>query len=98
MDETFVHQGITFTWNDSKAKSNRSRHGIEFSLAVEAFFDPFLVVEDATKSASETRQAVIGLTIDWQLLFVVFAETDTGIRIISARPVTAAERKRYEDQ
>ena len=61
------------------------------------FFDPFLAIEDAT-GGSEQRDAVIGLTEDWSLLFVVHMVRDgETIRIISARPATAQERKRYED-
>jgi uncharacterized DUF497 family protein len=46
----------------------------------------------------EVRDAAIGLTEDWTLLFVVhlMREGDT-IRIISARPATAWERRSYED-
>lgn len=60
-------------------------------------FDPFIRIEDAS-AGEEERDAAIGLTEDWALLFVVhiLREGDT-IRIISARPATTQERRTYED-
>ena len=49
------------------------------------------------KTSDELRQAVLGLTTTWALLFVVYVERGDTLRIISARPVTSAERNRYED-
>ena len=46
----------------------------------------------------EMREAVIGMTADWQVLYVVFVERDNAIRTISARPVTRQERLQYENQ
>jgi uncharacterized DUF497 family protein len=46
----------------------------------------------------EQRDAAIGLTEDWTLLFVVhLLRGGEIIRIISARPATARERRVYED-
>ncbi|WP_342597933.1 BrnT family toxin [Cyanobacterium aponinum UTEX 3222] len=48
MDLILILNGITFIWNEEKAKQNPIKHkGITFEKAVEAFFDPFLVVVDA---------------------------------------------------
>ncbi|MDZ8137222.1 MAG: hypothetical protein RM049_18275 [Nostoc sp. DedQUE04] len=45
--------GITFIWNEKKAWINRSNDdGITFQQAVEAFFDPFLVMVDASRNGS----------------------------------------------
>ena len=61
MDVYFVLNGITFVWNDEKARSNLSKHdGITFQQAAEAFSDPLLVVIDASRNR-EARDAVIGL-------------------------------------
>jgi hypothetical protein len=44
------------------------------------------------------REAAIGLTEDWSLLFVVHVERqEDAIRIISARPATPEERSHYEN-
>jgi uncharacterized protein len=61
MDVYFELNGITFVWNDVKAKGNPAIHdGITFQQSAEAFFDPFLIVVDASRNG-EAREAVIGL-------------------------------------
>lgn len=71
MDVFFVLNGVTFVWNEEKAGINPSNHdGVTFQQAVEAFFDPFLVVVDASRNDQE-RDAVIGLDRRWNLLYVV---------------------------
>ncbi|MEQ9367755.1 MAG: BrnT family toxin [Coleofasciculus chthonoplastes F3-SA18-01] len=68
-----------------------------FQQATEAFFDPFLVVVDASRN-DEARDAVIGLDKRWNLLYVVHIERDDDmIRIISARKATRKEREYYEN-
>ncbi|MGY6529440.1 MAG: BrnT family toxin [Cyanobacterium sp.] len=98
MDRTFTLNSITFIWNEEKAKQNFIKHkGITFERACEAFFDPFLVVIDASRNY-ETRDAVIGMDNHNYLLFVVhIQQEDDMIRIISARQATRQERNYYEN-
>lgn len=98
MDVYFVLNGITFVWNEQKARQNPAQHnGVTFQQATEAFFDPFLVVVDASRN-NEARDAVIGLDKRWNLLYVVHIERhDDMIRIISARKATRKERDYYEN-
>ena len=97
MDVYFALNGITFVWHNEKARINPQHHdGITFQQATEAFFDPFLVVVDASRSG-EVRDAVIGLDRRWNLLYVVYIERENDIiRIISARKTTGKERESYE--
>ncbi len=97
MDVHFPLNGLTFVWNDQKARANLLKHdGITFPQAAEAFFDPLLVVVDASRS-DEARDAVIALDKRWNLLFVVFVEReDDYIRIVPARKATRKERELYE--
>ena len=94
----FVLNGITFIWDDEKARINPINHdGISFQQAAEVFFDPFLVVVDASCN-EEARDAVIGLDTRWNLLYVVHIEREENvIRIISARKATRQERAEYEN-
>ena len=69
-----------------------------FETTCEVFFDPFLRVVEISDELGETREAVIGLTVDWRMLYVVYTEREDVVRIISARPAVAAERKDYENQ
>lgn len=98
MDVYFVLDGITFVWNDEKARSNPSKHSsITFQQAAEAFFDPFLIVVDASCN-DEARDAIIGFDKKWSLLYVVYMEREVGVmRIISARKATRQEREDYEN-
>lgn len=97
MDVYFVLNGIVFVWNDDKARINPQNHdGITFQQSAEAFFDPLLVVVDASRN-DEVRDAVIGLDKRWSLLYVVYIEREGDtIRIISARKATRKEREYYE--
>ncbi len=89
--------GIHFEWHAVKAVANRRKHGVEFEQACEVFFDPFLRTLDADQEGEEAREAVLGLTEDWQFLYVVFVERGDAFRIVSARRATRAERRHYED-
>ncbi|WP_245940129.1 BrnT family toxin [Stenomitos frigidus] len=93
----FVLNGITFSWDDEKARINPLNHdGITFQQAAEAFFDPFLMLVDVSRN-DEARDAVIGLDARWNLLYVVhIQQEEMGIRIISARKATRQERADYE--
>lgn len=98
MDVYFVLNGVAFIWNDDKARINPRNHdGVTFQQAAEAFFDPLLVVVDASRN-DEERDAVIGLDRHWNLLYVVYIERENDIiRIISARKATRKEREYYEN-
>jgi uncharacterized DUF497 family protein len=97
VDINFLFHGQRFVWDSEKASSNVNKHGVKFEKACEVCFDPFLRIEDATVD-EEPRDAAVGLAEDWTLLFVVhLLRGGDTIRIISARPATAQERRTYED-
>ncbi len=99
MKISYVLHGINFEWESGKAAANMRKHGVAFDTACETFFDPFLRVEDAGIVEGEAREAVVGLTVSWRLLYVVYVmRKDNDIRITSARPGTETERKFYEEQ
>jgi len=90
--------GITFEWDDTKARGNIKKHGISFEQACEVFFDPFLVVVDASED-EEQRDAIIAYDGLSRLLFVVHVFCDGDcFRLISARTASQQERKCYESQ
>ena len=98
MNTRFVLQGIVFIWDDAKSRANPVKHDdVTFEQAAEAFFDPFLILVDASRHDA-TRNAIIGLDRNSHLLFVVHIEAENEtIRIISARKATRSERNTYED-
>lgn len=89
---------IEFEWDVSKALLNLRNHKVSFETACEVFFDPFLQVKDAGIIDGEQREAVIGLTTSWKLLYVVYIVRDDIIRFISARLTTYKERIDYENR
>ncbi len=97
MDVLYRYEGLDFVWNAQKAASNFGKHGIRFEQACEVFVDPLVRLLDAGVE-DEARDAVIGVTEWGRLLFVVHIERENeAIRIISARPAEAREKKDYED-
>ena len=97
MDERLNLNGIGFIWNTDKAIANERKHGITFADASTVFFDPFLMLVDASPE-DESRDAVIVMAKDGRLLFVVhIAFEQELVRIISARKATRNERHRYEE-
>jgi hypothetical protein len=98
MNVKYKLHGITFEWDSRKASTNLEKHGISFETASEVFHDPFVQVTDEEIVEDEEREAVIGMTVDWRLVYVVYVMREEVVRIISARLVTNAERKSYEEQ
>ena len=98
MDVFSLLEGQLFVWESEKAALNIVRHGIRFERAREALLDPLAHYEDASPD-EEARQACIGLTTGYDLLYVVHVvrEGDT-VRLISARLAEPAERRRYENE
>jgi uncharacterized DUF497 family protein len=63
------------------------------------FFDPLaLTYDDPVHSSDEPREITIGHTRKRKLVFVSPIERQGRFRIISARAVTRAERKQYEER
>lgn len=98
MKISYLLNDIAFEWQSSKATANLKKHRVSFEKACETFFDPFLKVEEGGVVAHEAREAIIGMTVDWRLLFVVYVVGDEVVKLISARDVTSSERKEYEAQ
>ncbi|MCB8979972.1 MAG: BrnT family toxin [Ardenticatenaceae bacterium] len=87
---------MRFEWDAEKAYANYKKHGVEFRTAVEMFFDPFLMALDERIEEGEMRHHAVGMTKNWQILFVAFVWRGDDIRLISARLATNSERKQYE--
>jgi uncharacterized protein len=87
-------------WDEKKAKSNATKHGVSFDLAQTCFEDEYAeVFSDPEHSDDEYRQILIGLSFDLKTLVVVFTERSVKehdvIRIISARKATKKEFQFY---
>ncbi len=89
---------MKFEWDQNKADSNLSKHGVSFDEAPTAFDDPFyLDFFDPDHSFGENRYIIIGQSSNNRLLLVSYAEQGETVRLISAREATRRERKDYEE-
>jgi uncharacterized DUF497 family protein len=87
-----------FEWDDDKAASNLTKHGVSFEDARSVFRDPFAVelLDDRT-DYGEDRYILIGMSIE-NVLVVVYTERNERNRIISARRAEMNERRIYHEQ
>lgn len=89
---------ITFEWDDKKAKSNLKKHCVAFEEAQSVFYDDQAIqFWDDNNSKNEDRFLMLGLSNKFRILLVVhcFRESESTIRIISARKATKNEMKEY---
>ena len=87
-----------FEWDDQKATSNLSKHGVSFDEAVTVFGDgQALTFSDTDHSEFEDRSRTYGDSIKSRLLVVVHTERRNGTRIVSARKATRYEKSIYEN-
>lgn len=87
-----------FDWNDAKAASNLTKHGVSFEEAQAVFSDPRSVtVYDEGHSQAEDRFVTLGMSALGRLLVVAHTEHGETIRIISARKATRKESRTYGD-
>lgn len=89
---------IKFEWDTAKAASNMRKHGVSFDEAGSVFLDQLAVSgPDPDHSVGESRYITFGVSSLGRLLAVSHTYRPGAIRIISARRVTRAERKIYEE-
>jgi len=91
---------LRFEWDEGKNRSNRTKHGVWFEEAQSAFRDPNgRVFYDPEHSEEEDRFILIGVSSTARPLVVVhcYKESDSVIRIISARKATKKEHIFYEE-
>jgi uncharacterized DUF497 family protein len=91
--------GYIFEWDQKKADSNATKHGVQFEEAITVFSDPLsMLMPDPDHSVGEERFLLLGASRQNRLLVVAFAERPPRTRLISARPATRAERRGYEEE
>ena len=89
---------IRFEWDRTKAALNRRKHGISFEEAQAVFYDEHAIeFFDPDHSDQEDRFIMLGVSFQLRLLVVCHCvrETQSVIRIISARKATRHEAETY---
>ncbi len=88
---------MRFEWDEKKRLINIKKHGIDFIDVPAIFaFDTVTVIDDRFEYG-EVRYQTLGL-LKSHVILVVHTETETVIRIISARKATKYEEKIYFQQ
>ena len=87
---------MEFEWDARKATANRKKHGVDFADAALVLYDDLALTTRDPGDYGEERFATVGLDPLGRVLVVVYTWREQQPRIISARPATPAERKRYE--
>lgn len=91
-------EAIRFEWDENKNSINKEKHHIAFEEAKTVFYDEeALVIDDPEHSEEEERFIILGFSKNANLLVVCHCcrESDTVIRIISARKATTNESRQY---
>jgi uncharacterized DUF497 family protein len=89
---------LRFTWDERKDAVNRQKHGISFDEARTVFYDEHArLIADPDHSDDEDRFIILGHSEQSRLLVVChcYRESDSVIRIISARKATRHEAHNY---
>lgn len=89
---------INFEWDENKNSINKKKHKISFEEAKTVFYDEdALLIDDPEHSEDEERFIILGTSLKANLLVVChcYRQSETVIRIISARKATSTEAKQY---
>ncbi len=89
---------LKFEWDENKNVINIEKHGINFAEAKTVFYDESAILfDDPEHSEDESRFILLGLSEKANVCIVChcYRESDSVIRIISARKATKKEESRY---
>ena len=89
---------LRFEWDKRKEKANVRKHGISFDEARTVFYDENAIqFFDPDHSDDENRFILLGISFKLRIIVVChcFRESDTVIRIISARKADGEEGIEY---
>lgn len=89
---------LRFEWDGRKSRENKRKHGVSFDEAQTVFLDENAQrYFDPEHSETEDRFILLGLSMALRVLVVChcYKETDTVIRIISARKANRQEANAY---
>ena len=96
-DITSEFGGISFEWDENKARINEKKHGVSFETARQIFLDTERIeYYDFLHSENEDRFVTVGYANG--ILSVVYTERQNDVlRLISARRATEKERRAYKN-
>jgi len=89
---------LQFEWDPKKDKANTKTHGVSFQEARTAFYDENAIrFFDPDHSEDEDRFILLGVSFKLRVLVVChcFRESETVIRLVSARKADKDEKHEY---
>ena len=87
-----------FDWDDGNISKNKDKHGLDYWIIEEIFFNhPLLLHQDEKHSLEERHCYALGCSDNGEKLFVVFILINRKIRVMSARLMNKKERTIYEN-
>ena len=91
---------LKFEWDQKKASANARKHKVTFEEAKSVFYDERArLIDDPIHSDDEERFVLLGMSSVVRALVVVhcYRESESTIRLISARKATRSEIKIYDE-
>jgi len=89
---------LVFEWDPAKGRANARKHCVDFTEAATVFADPLSIAyPDPDHSSNEERYIIFGVSSKGRFLIVAHTLRENRIRIITAREMTRAERRYYEE-
>ena len=88
---------VHFIWDEKKNRANLRKHGVDFTDAIRAWYDPDRLdfFDEEHSSDTEIRWIFLG-AVAGTVLFVVETEPDAEtVRIVSARRASKNEQEKY---
>lgn len=89
---------LAFEWDSKKDTANIKKHGVSFEEARTVFYDENAIqFFDPDHSDDEDRFILLGLSLKPRVLVVChcFRESETVVRLISARKADQEEEQEY---
>ena len=88
---------LVFEWDRGNQTKNFTKYGITIRQAEAVILHPdHITFDDPAHSAYKKRYVAIGVSINFEILTVVFTIRKNIIRIISARSSSKKEKSLYE--
>lgn len=94
----FQQDSFEFDWDNGNSTKNKVKHSIEQESAEQLFHNKDFLVPlgiQITPSVDEPRFGALGMDLSGNKLAVCFTIRNGLVRIISIRPMSANERKKY---
>ena len=88
---------MRMAWDPEKARTNYRKHGVRFSDAEGALFDPHALSREDRTARGEYRHVAMGMDHAGRIVVVIYTYRGADVRIISARRATRRERNKYAE-